>query len=1034
MRRGSSQPTSSSASRSRGTASREQTQRTRQGRNDAPVQADSISARRKSSNQPSLALPQQPNDLQPAPSGRRSPAYLEGKNPYGQILDNVDHPYRRPKATGGAPSQIGVTSESRPRTSGSFQFKTRPEPKAEPEREVTAPNPLPTPLPPRTPAKPVSVRAAKDFFESKASQNGSAPPLPPLRASAAAKGAVSRNAVREKQAPFIPDSRLKNEVSRSARMPSPSSRIGIRTESDVEPSMPRPPADASSQVEPAQRTNPFARPKSGPVAPKVVLRRATTPQDSHVCENASSSDPPEQKPGRRKSTNIFQTAPRDAKPLGYERRVVDDSSALDEASNALLIALEHANRSDDRHTSDETVRRRPTYESVSAAESDEGATGEPPVSHTQAQRTKSDRYVRKAFGDNTGYEAMRVPRRRSRSAPLSDERSSISVGTGSKSRKSSATDINPLPSSPLDGSADSVLEEVADIASNSFSHDGSSSTPSISRRSTAPGPMPQSAGHHVAVSDHVDWRGAYGRRITKDFGYPGARIKPRGTYRTYRPLQDPDHWTKRACGHFSYMANTESRDEASKKLCHQCATKSSPTVSQPGTQQWARRRAATHSSLSSSSGSSDKVDHACGRSTRRRQHHSECSPIDKCGDTFAKDLGYIIDAILEEHTNTLQGSTLRESIKTVPELVDLVNSAADDLGVDLDRRPRATDDETFRNAPVQSSSSASSVSQKTSPKVNEETILDQTEPAEDAWLEQTRRHLTELSEARSQLMDELDEIAEDLGVPAQEHRESEPGFDPVQRVLSKVSTGLSRKSTRLRNKSVDSVAEEIPRMIDQQINERRLSRVLTRISTQSRRMSAITQGLTNVGEIPREEIQEWLEVAQSELPTAIDSTTTVLETLPALEFEPGFEEVEKQPRYAQEFEYSQEPDVVYEDYTPPQRSYTEPLVELQDRVADLERLLRQQTVQLTSSEYEEGYSLAPLERAATSKTVDFEPPVERMAEQEPGEEIAFELEPEPEPSTFERTATRATTSVSRKPTNMSQAVENQSPFLSSSEL
>lgn len=135
--------------------------------------------------------------------------------------------------------------------------------------------------------------------------------------------------------------------------------------------------------------------------------------------------------------------------------------------------------------------------------------------------------------------------------------------------------------------------------------------------------------------------------------------------------------------------------------------------------------------------------------------------------------------------------------------MDLVNSAADDLGVDLDRRPTATEDETFRIAPVRSSSSASSVSQKTFPKVNEDAILEGTEPGEDAWLEQNGRHLTKLSEARSQLMDELDEIAEDLGVPAQERCESEPGFDPVQRVLSKVSTGVSRKSTRLRNKSVD---------------------------------------------------------------------------------------------------------------------------------------------------------------------------------------------------------------------------------------
>ncbi|KAL1611747.1 hypothetical protein SLS59_000466 [Nothophoma quercina] len=378
-------------------------------------------------------------------------------------------------------------------------------------------------------------------------------------------------------------------------------------------------------------------------------------------------------------------------------------------------------------------------------------------------------------------------------------------------------------------------------------------------------------------------------------------------------------------------------------------------------------------------------------------------------------------------------SSLRESIKTVPDLVDLVNSAADDLGVDLDRRPSAEDDEIFHNAPVQASSTTSVISRHSVPEVGR-VIAEEIEPGEDSWLEQTRRHLTELSEARTQLMDELDEIAEDLGVSSQERRDSEPNFDPVQRVLSKVSTGLSRRSTRLRNKSVDSVAEEIPRMIDQEINERRLSRVLTRISTQSRRMSALTQGLSNVGEIPPEEIQEWLEVAQSELPAAIDSITTVLETLPALDFEPQVEGLDEQPEYEQVYEpetqYIEEPEVAYENYTLPQRSYTEPLVELQDRVADLERLLRKQSVPLTSSEYDESFSLVPLERVTTSETVDFEPPVERMAEQEPEEDQALM------PETLERIVTRQTTfSPSRKSTTMSQRFDNQSPFpFSSSEL
>jgi hypothetical protein len=47
-------------------------------------------------------------------------------------------------------------------------------------------------------------------------------------------------------------------------------------------------------------------------------------------------------------------------------------------------------------------------------------------------------------------------------------------------------------------------------------------------------------------------------------------------------------------------------------------------------------------------------------------------------------------------------SSLREALQSIPDLVDLVNSAADDLGVDLERRPTATDDDMFRNAPYES--------------------------------------------------------------------------------------------------------------------------------------------------------------------------------------------------------------------------------------------------------------------------------------------------------------------------------------------
>jgi hypothetical protein len=326
-------------------------------------------------------------------------------------------------------------------------------------------------------------------------------------------------------------------------------------------------------------------------------------------------------------------------------------------------------------------------------------------------------------------------------------------------------------------------------------------------------------------------------------------------------------------------------------------------------------------------------------------------------------------------------STLREAVQSVPELVDLVNSAADDLGVDLDRRPTASDDEKFRNAPFEATHRASVSSHPSVPLgAIDESKVDEEPPSNDPWLQQTRRHLTELSDAREQqLMDELDSIAVDLGVQLRYRQDSEPIIDPIQRVLSKVSTGLSRKSTRLRNKSVDSIHEEIPRMIDEQLDERRLSRVLSRISTQSRRMSSITQGLHDIGEIPPEEIKEWLQVAQTELPVAIDSIANVLETLPAMDFQSVHDSQEQgesrehyepvnedqhgpqyerrdEPRYegqyGPQYEQRYEPEPAYgetterdveeptgSDYTEegyatksqPRRTYTESIIELERR-------------------------------------------------------------------------------------------------------
>ena len=374
-------------------------------------------------------------------------------------------------------------------------------------------------------------------------------------------------------------------------------------------------------------------------------------------------------------------------------------------------------------------------------------------------------------------------------------------------------------------------------------------------------------------------------------------------------------------------------------------------------------------------------------------------------------------------------SSLYESIKTVPDLVNLVNSAACELGVDLDRRPSTEDDELFQDAPVQDSSTTSIASRSSPVEAFEEVTSKESKPCENPWLEPTPQHLTELSGARMQLTDEFNKVAEDSGVPVQKCR-SESGPNSAQQILSKESAALPRKFSRLRNKSVDSVAEEIHRMNDQQINERYLSRVFTRMWTHPRRMSPTTQGLSDIEERPPEEVQGWLGVAKSELPAAIDPTTTMHKTLPTLDLETSYEELNEQPECEQgcesEAEYAQEPYTLHKDCTPQHRSDTKPLVELQNHIPDPENLLQKQSVQPASADYEVT-SLKPLERAINWHTVEFERPVESMAEQEPEDEMELGSE------TFKPVTIHQTkSSLSRKPSIDSQHAGNQTPFSSSS--
>lgn len=766
--------------------------------------------------------------------------------------------------------------------------------------------------------------------------------------------------------------------------------------------------------------------------PNIVVKQDTLSTDtSPNLDGLSGADVEIEATGRRRLMNVF------------------DRLSSDAETNYSLLNSERIRRSKRRGTSEDTVRRRSTRKSSSAIETEEAK-----MPHTfrflqKGQGSKSIYDVQKAVIKDRQPFYKQNRRRSSRSASATEKNiPDLSVNAEKcRASKYSTTDLE-IPKKNTVKSVD-VRQRVEAIAARGLSHDGTSSQPSLSRRHSTFGPIRtadigvQDHYHNIEVPYHIDSRSAFGRRKSQDFGFPGARIKSHTTSRSHKPLQGPRNWIKRACGHFSYTEHGEAQVQAQSRSCQQCSAKFPPQPIPHALQQHRGGRRAVSKSATSTSSSSKRSVSGRGHKSRRRQRYSKCIESDKCGDTFARDLGYIIDSILEEHTNTLQGVinnirrsqtspvqlrrvsgdvvqrrqiggvctspsytprrpqfiqpmvqqpyhpcqtiqkhiyqpvyrsqacerippcpyvplraveklnvgttgqigpnindpgiSLRKAVKTVAELVDLVNSVADDLGVDLGKRPSMKDDEDFHNAPYEKMPRASVASRD-----NAEA------PAEVTWPQQTRRHLTDLLEARTQLMDEIDTIAEVTGIQLQ-----------GRYMLSKDSNALSRQSTRLRNKSVDSVAEAVTKMTDQQVEKRLLGRVLTRISSQSRQTSVVSQNLQQV-DVPQCGPQY------------------------APQHEPEYEfDSESQFGHDTMFE------PVLSDDCPtitPQRRCTTPISELQDGIVDLKRLLRKELKREHSSE-EAGVFAIPVERATASAGVSVAPPVQSMAYDEPERDL-----------------------------------------------
>ncbi|KAF2440530.1 hypothetical protein P171DRAFT_475958 [Karstenula rhodostoma CBS 690.94] len=450
----------------------------------------------------------------------KSPAYLAGKNPYGRILNNVEHPYReRGTPAPGPPSQLGSDMGGRPRTSGSFKFVTRPTPPPAPERKVSVDGPpTPPPLPPaRPPQKMFSVKDAKTFFETKASESRKDHHFPPAKSAAIAKGA-SADSTTKQQLPNV-GSVMRTTGGNEEARPAKETPTGREVSSAALP-IPRPPTEIAERRQSNQRTNPSIRAKADDVKPKVVVRTATRTSTSErpahgrsssgcsteVAERSNSDSPAAEMSVSecRRPTNVFTQPKPQAQPLrGVQRSVVQ----RDRLNDIFEAARTDSIHSEQPPTSDETVRRHSIRKS-STAETNKASPSGDTKQTGQAHRSQTSNSVRRFAGQpdrrtaTRNHEATswknsfperqpntrRSRRQKSRSTPIDQETDANESVQRSRRRSTRSEpedlDVNSEARVHNYGEPLPTVEKLEEIAAKSLSHDGSSSDYSPTRRTS----------------------------------------------------------------------------------------------------------------------------------------------------------------------------------------------------------------------------------------------------------------------------------------------------------------------------------------------------------------------------------------------------------------------------------------------------------------------------------------------------------------------------------------------------------------------
>jgi hypothetical protein len=286
----------------------------------------------------------------------------------------------------------------------------------------------------------------------------------------------------------------------------------------------------------------------------------------------------------------------------------------------------------------------------------------------------------------------------------------------------------------------------------------------------------------------VDNRAAYGRRQSPDFGFPGARFKLHTTPKNHEASLDPGDWTKLGCGHFSNVPRSEIDSHSFTKPCHRCSAK------------YMTRDGRNDDLFHDLSHTIDTIveehtstlrgiidDIKRGQAGQLQDQETSHDLVPSKHDLSQRSLDYQrADLQLHDHPKkSAEGGraeevatesterdvlglddsklSLERSIKSFQDLYDLINSAADDLGLDLDRRPSNEDDEVFRRAPVQEVSTPVPVHQ-TLIETMENMGTGNALQNHDSRSESAHQCSSELSAMRIQIMDEFGSIIEDISV------------------------------------------------------------------------------------------------------------------------------------------------------------------------------------------------------------------------------------------------------------------------------